>query len=90
MIIQLSSISIEPAALRSLCSGDTVNYVCNRVSGIISWEVWCLSSSSETFCSDSYTSGQQILTRENATTNQDHCTSTHHTCGGELDVGSCS
>ena len=46
-----------------------MNYVCNRVgSGRISWEVWCLSSSSETVCSDSYTeSGQQIVVRNVST-----------------------
>ena len=47
-----------------------MNYVCNRVgSGRISWEVWCLSSSSETCCSDSYTeSGGQTVAREDTTT----------------------
>ena len=43
-----------------------MNYVCNRVgSGRISWEVWCLSSSSESCC---YTeSGQQIVVRNVST-----------------------
>ena len=52
-----------------------MNYVCNRVgSGRISWEVWCLSSSAETCCSDSYTEkGEQILTRENTTTTPTLC-----------------
>ena len=37
--------------------------------GRISWEVWCLSSSSETVCSDSYTElGEEIGTRENTAT----------------------
>ena len=52
-----------------------MNYVCNRVSSVlIRWDVWCLSSSSETFCSDSFTeSGQQILARENTTTTPKLC-----------------
>ena len=51
-----------------------MNYGCNRVSGRISWEVWCLSSSSETVCSDSYTElGQQILARENTTITVNLC-----------------
>ena len=46
-----------------------MNYVCNRVSGRIRWEVWCLSSLTETGCSDSYTElGEIILARENTTT----------------------
>ena len=46
-----------------------MNYVCNRVSGRIGWEVWCLSSLTETCCSESYTElGEQILARENTST----------------------
>ena len=42
-----------------------MNYVCNCVSGRIRWEVWCLSSLTETGCSDSYTElGEIILARE--------------------------
>ena len=46
-----------------------MNYVCNRVGFVlIRWDVWCLSSSSETVCSDSYTeSGEQIQARQNTT-----------------------
>ena len=52
-----------------------MNYVCNRASsGRIRWEVWCLSSSSETCCSDSYTElGEQIVARENTTTTPNLC-----------------
>ena len=70
MIVVLIKFALEPAALRSVvCPGDTVNYVCNRTNTrrttIISY-IWCLSSSSETCCSDSYTEQpRQIVAVEN-------------------------
>ena len=51
-----------------------MNYVCNRVSDRIRWDVWCLSSLTETCCSDSYTElGEQILARENTTITANLC-----------------
>ena len=69
---------LEPAALRSVvCPGDTVNYVCSRTNAgrtaIISY-IWCVSSSSETCCSDSYTEqGEQIVAVENSVATTSLC-----------------
>ena len=67
----LIKFGLEPAALRSVvCPGDTVNYVCNRINTgrtFIILHIWCVSSSSETCCSDSYTEqGEQIVAAENS------------------------
>ena len=74
----LIKFALEPAALRSVvCPGDTVNYVCNRTNTgrtfIIS-HIWCVSSSSETYCSDSYTEpGDQIAAVENSVVTTSLC-----------------
>ena len=55
-----------------------MNYICNRNTGSIYSIVyiWCLSSSSETCCSDGYVdSGEQIVATENRVDTKSLCSS---------------